>query len=168
MEMQGAKMETKEIRAAASKRVDVIEMDYALAGVMRFLSLLRAKTERRSRRYKSKYWFARGSDRISRLYVAITSSWLYGFLAKRRARSNEVTADQLWRVMIGRDCLPIALRNCSGSKDGATVRKVNLGTKQKDLTSWYLLKGITVSCGVAKSGTAELWEDGCGGVRAFV
>lgn len=65
-------METK-IRTA-SKISDVIEINDALAGVMRFLSLLRAKTERRSRRYNSRYWFARGIDRINRLYVAITSS----------------------------------------------------------------------------------------------
>jgi hypothetical protein len=67
-------METKKISATASKRGDVIRDGHVLAGVIKFLSLFRAKTERRSRRYRSKYWFGRGNDRISRLYVAITSS----------------------------------------------------------------------------------------------
>ena len=49
-----------------------------------------------------------------------------------------------------RCCLPIAFRNCSALGDGRTVREANLGLKvERELTSWYILKGITVSCGAA-------------------
>jgi len=37
-----------------------------------------------------------------------------------------------------------------------------------ELTSWYILKGITVSCGeVIGSGTVVLQEGNCDSVRAF-
>ena len=60
-------METKNISATVPKGGDVTRDGHVLAGVIKFLSLFRAKIAKRSRRYRSRYWFARGNDRISRL-----------------------------------------------------------------------------------------------------
>jgi hypothetical protein len=54
---------------------------HSLDAVMRFLSDFRANTDKRSRTYKRRYWFARGMLVISFLYVETTSSWLNGCFA---------------------------------------------------------------------------------------
>ena len=75
---------------------------HVLFAVMRFLSHLRAKTDRRSSTYRSRYWFARGIEEIKRLYVAITSSWIYGCLAAEiyqyECRAPETQGGHLLRL----------------------------------------------------------------------
>jgi hypothetical protein len=53
----------------------------SLVAVIKFLSDFRAKTDRRSNTYRSRYWLARGMDAISRLYVATISSVFRGCFA---------------------------------------------------------------------------------------
>jgi hypothetical protein len=48
---------------------------HSLWAVIKFLSAFRAKTDSKSSTYNSRYWLAGGIDRMSCLYVAMTSSW---------------------------------------------------------------------------------------------